>query len=350
MWKAAHIATALHIVLAAQRVNADAGPADITRGHGKVGNRDNGGRTLAMLGNAQPVINCPIATGCVKPCCLADQFSGNAGKRSNGLRAVGLTCDKRGPLGKISHVAALAYKGLIHQSFGNNHMRQCVDHRNICTRPQRQMELRLDMRRANQVDPARVHHDKLGTFPQAFFHPGRKHGVSISRVGADDEDNVGLINTIKILRTSGSTKGALQPVAGGRVTDACTSIHIVVAKSGTDKFLHKEGLFVRATRRGNTPDRIRTIFRLNPLELGGRVGDRLFPVHFAPRVGNFSTDHRFGDAILMRGITPGKTSLHAGVAMIRLTILVRHHAHHVLTAHLCLEGAANTAIGASGND
>ena len=41
----AHVAGALNVILAAQRVHADAGPADIAGRHRKVGDRDDGGRS-----------------------------------------------------------------------------------------------------------------------------------------------------------------------------------------------------------------------------------------------------------------------------------------------------------------
>ena len=50
------------------------------------------------------------------------------------------------------------------------------------------------------------------------------------------------------------------------------------------------------------------------------------------------------------GVAPGKATLDAGMAAIGLAVLVRHHAHHFLAAHFRLEGAADAAIGAGGDD
>src|SRR5437763_14887522 len=63
----AHVAGSLHVVLAAQRVHADTGPADIASRHCEVGDRDHGGRTLAVLGDAKAVIDRAIAAGCEQP-------------------------------------------------------------------------------------------------------------------------------------------------------------------------------------------------------------------------------------------------------------------------------------------
>ena len=53
----AHVAGALDVVLPAQRIDADAGAADIAGRHGEVGDRHDGGRALAVLGDAEAVID-----------------------------------------------------------------------------------------------------------------------------------------------------------------------------------------------------------------------------------------------------------------------------------------------------
>ena len=49
----------------------------------------------------------------------------------------------------------------------------------------------------------------------------------------------------------------------------------------------------------------------------------------------------------MIGVTPGEAAFDAGMAAIGLAVLVRHHAHDLVAAHLRLERAADAAIGAS---
>ena len=63
----AHVAGALDVVLAAQRVHADAGAADIAGRHGEVGDRHDGGRALAVLGDAEAVIDRAVAAGGIEP-------------------------------------------------------------------------------------------------------------------------------------------------------------------------------------------------------------------------------------------------------------------------------------------
>ena len=63
----AHVARALHVVLAAQRVDADAFVADVAGGHREVGHAHDHGRALAVLGDAEAVVDRGVATRRVQP-------------------------------------------------------------------------------------------------------------------------------------------------------------------------------------------------------------------------------------------------------------------------------------------
>ena len=75
----AHVAGALHVILAAQRVHADAGAADIAGRHREVGDRDHRGRALAVLGDAEAVIDRAVAAGGELPCGFAQVLRIDAG-------------------------------------------------------------------------------------------------------------------------------------------------------------------------------------------------------------------------------------------------------------------------------
>ena len=70
----------------------------------------------------------------------------------------------------------------------------------------------------------------------------------------------------------------------------------------------------------------------------------------APRLVDLVADHRLEDAVLVRGVAPGEAALHAGMAVVGLAVLPGHHPHHRVALHLRLEGAADAAIGAGGDD
>ena len=170
--------------------------------------------------------------------------------------------------------------------------------------------------------------------------------MRVGRIGADHHDDVGLLDRIEILRAGRGAEGRAQAVAGRRMADARAGIDIVVAEAGAHQLLHQEGFLVGAARRGDAADRAAAVCRLDALELGGDAADRLVPGHFAPRIGDLLADHRLEDALAVVGVAPGEAALDAGMAAIGLAVLVGHHAHHFVAAHLRLEGAADAAIGA----
>ena len=170
--------------------------------------------------------------------------------------------------------------------------------------------------------------------------------MRVGRIGADHDDDVGLLDRIEILRSGRRAEGRAQAVAGRRVADARAGIDIVVAEGGADQLLHQEGFFVGAARRRDAADRAAPVGRLDALELGGDAPDRFVPGDLAPRIGDLLADHRLEDALAVGGVAPGEAALDAGMAAIGLAVLVRHHAHDFVAAHLRLERAADAAIGA----
>src|ERR1700719_2769322 len=172
--------------------------------------------------------------------------------------------------------------------------------------------------------------------------------MGVGRVGADDDRNVGVFDGIEILRSSRGSEGGLEAIAGRRMAHARAGIDIAVAEGGAHELLHQEGLFVRAPRRVDAADLAASVFYLDALELGGDAADRVLPGYFAPRLADLVADHRLEDAFAVIGVAPGEAALHAGMAAVRLAVLVRHHAHDLIAAHFHLEGAADPAIGAGG--
>ena len=202
----------------------------------------------------------------------------------------------------------------------------------------------------HQVDPARIDDDQPRALAQAPLHLRSEHRMRVGRIGADDHDHVGVLHRIEILRAGRSAERGLEAVAGGRMADARAGIHVVIAECGADHLLHQVGLFVGAARRSDAADRIAPVLRLDALELAGGVADGFFPGHFAPRIGDLGADHGLQNAILVRRVAPREAALHAGVAVVRLAVLVRHHADHFVALHLGFERAAHAAIGAGGDD
>jgi hypothetical protein len=87
-----------------------------------------------------------------------------------------------------------------------------------------------------------------------------------------------------------------------------------------------------------------------PAQAVGGEGHRLLPADLAPGVVDRVADHRVQDALGMVGIAPGEAALDAGMAPVRLAVLVGHHAHQLIAVELGLERTAHAAIGAGGHD
>ena len=170
--------------------------------------------------------------------------------------------------------------------------------------------------------------------------------MAVGRIGADDHDDVGMLDGVEVLRSGGGAERRGEAVAGRRMADARAGIDVVVAEAGTDQFLHHEHFFIGAARGGDAADGVAAVLRLDALEFRRGKIERLVPRHFAPWIGDLLADHRIEDTFLVVGIAPGEAALDAGMSAIGLAVLVGHHAHDFLAAHLRLEGAADAAIGA----
>jgi len=200
------------------------------------------------------------------------------------------------------------------------------------------------------VDPRRI--DLVRTpHVQADYHLPLRPGTNVAVVTAMAHVIVteGLVNRVEVLRAGRSAEGLVETVAGRRVTDARAGVDVIVAKAGANKLLNQIAFFIGAARRGDAADRTATVFRLDFLEALCGKGDRLLPRCNAPRVRNLLADHRIEHAVAVVGVAIGEAALDAAVAVIGLAVLPGDHAHDFLAAHLGLEGAADAAIGASGD-
>ena len=94
-------------------------------------------------------------------------------------------------------------------------MRQSIDQRNIGARQQRQVIIRLDMRRFNEINAARVSDNQLGPRAQALFHARGKNGMAVGRIRANHENNIRLFNRFEILRARRGAESLVQAITGG---------------------------------------------------------------------------------------------------------------------------------------
>ena len=105
-------------------------------------------------------------------------------------------------------------KLLVVETLGDDHVGHGVDKGDVGARQHGQVVGRLDVRAAYQVDAARVGDDQLGALAQPPLHPRGEDGVGVGGVGADQQDHVGLLDRLEVLRAGGGAEGLLEAVAG----------------------------------------------------------------------------------------------------------------------------------------
>ena len=123
-----------------------------------------------MLGDAEAVIDRRIAALGVKPCGAAHEVRIDAGDGFHGFRRALVLCDEGGPVLELGPVATLLDEGLVHQTFGDDHMGDRRQHGDIGAGLQWQMDIGLHMGRAHEIDAARIDDDQLGALAQPLLH------------------------------------------------------------------------------------------------------------------------------------------------------------------------------------
>jgi hypothetical protein len=214
MWEGTHVAGPLHIVLAAQRIDPDAATAKVSSREGEIGDREHRGRALAVLGNAEPIIDRRIAAGGIEPRRLADEIGRNAGDLFDRFRAVALLRDKFRPILEFRRIAAFPHESLVDQTFGDNHMGKRGHDRDIGARLQGKVIVGLGMRCPNKVDTAGVENNKLGALAQSFFHPRSKDRMRIGRIRPDNHHHIGFIDRIEVLGSCRRAESCPKAIAG----------------------------------------------------------------------------------------------------------------------------------------
>ena len=134
------------------------------------------------------------------------------------------------------------------------------------------------------------------------------------------------------------------------MTDSGAGVDIVVVEGGADHFLDNPYFFIGTPGRGDSADAESTMLFLNPAQAICCELDRFIPGDGLPLICDAIADHRFGDPVLVIGVTPGEASLNAGMTMICLAVFPGHHADNLLPFHFCFEGTTHSAVSACGDD
>ena len=255
-----HVARALHVVLATQRVHTHARTANIAGHHRQVGNADHGGRALRMFRHAQTVVDRAVAAGGIGACSGADVLGLDAGQDFHRFGRMVRAADKLGIVLEFVPVAAGADELFVVELFGHDHMRQSGDHGDVGAGGQSKVMGGADVRAVHHFGAARVDDDQLRPFAQALFQARRKDRVARGGVGPDHDGHIGMFHRIKVLRAGRGAQSLAQAIAGGRMADPRAGVSVVVQEHTARQFLHQIGFFIGAARRGDHTHGLLSVF------------------------------------------------------------------------------------------
>ena len=195
----AEAASALHIALTAQGIDADAFAAEHAAGQSQVAQAHDAGRALRMLGHAEAVVDRAVRAAGIGAGRLPNGLRVEAGLGADDLGRVAVVADQRHPALELVPLAAFAHEGFVVQLLAHDDMGDAVQHGNVGAGPQRQMHVGAAMRRVHRLGPARVDHDQFGALADAALHERAEHRMPLGRVGADHHDHIGLQDGVEML-------------------------------------------------------------------------------------------------------------------------------------------------------
>jgi hypothetical protein len=246
MRERAHVTRALHVVLTAQRIHAHTFAAQVAGRHRQVGDAHHHRRALAVLGDAESVVDRGVACARIQASGSAHLLGGNARDARGCFRRAVRMGNERLPLLIRGQLAALGDERFTRQAFGHDHVRHCIHQGHVRSRAQLQVIVGLYVRGTHELNGARIGDDQMRAFTQTTLQLRGKDGMAFGGIGADQQNHVGLHHGRERLRAGGLTQRLLQAVARRRMADAGTRIDIVVAEGGAHHLLHEVRFFVGA--------------------------------------------------------------------------------------------------------
>ena len=237
----AGVGRALHVVLAAQRVQPGALPAHVP---GDRAHRDQAARVVGagrVLRDPHAPVDDRGVGGAPQPRDLADRVGVHAADLRGALGRVLLhdlreLAVVRDPLGDELAVDPVVRDHLVQDPVVEGHVRAGL-------------ELAVDVGVVGDPLAPRVHHDQLRAAPLRLLEEARRHRVVRGRVRAGEDRDVG-VDDVAVGRGHRARAHALeQRRHARRVAQPRAVVHVVRAEPGADQLLEEVGLLVRALGR-----------------------------------------------------------------------------------------------------
>ena len=134
---------------------------------------------------------------------------------------------------------------------------------------------------------ARIHHDQLRAALGRLFEEGRSDGMVLGRVGADHDDDVGILALVEGRGDRRRADRLQQCGDRGGMAEPGAVIDVVGSESGAHQLLKEISLFVGALGGAKAGERLRAVAVANCFQAGGGAVERFLP---GRRRGNASKD------------------------------------------------------------
>ena len=239
---------ALHVVLAAQRVKAGAGVADLA------GDRAQGDQAAGVVGarrvlrDAHPPVHDRALGLAPEPRDLSDRGGVDATDLGDALGRIVL--DQLGELGVVRR--ALRDELAVDQPELDDLVHHAVVERDVGAR----LDLAEDVGVVGDALAAHVDHHQLGAASTRLLEERRCDRVVGGRVGAGEDGDVG-VDDVAVGRRHRTRPDALEQRGDARgVAQPRAVVDVVGAEAGADQLLEEVGLLVGALRRAEAGDRL----------------------------------------------------------------------------------------------
>ena len=270
------ITGALHVVLAAQRVQARARLADLA------GHRNQRDQAAGVVGAMHMLADAHApqdhrAFGLGKfTCHFPQRVRRNAADGRHGLWAVGLDVVAQ----RFVIAGAGGDEVMVHQTFVDHGVNQCVEHGHICVG----FELQGTPGVFANVGHTRVSQHNFGTAFGGVFHPGCGHRMVGCGVGANHQDQPGVFDVVDLVAHRARPHALQQRCDAGGMTQTGAMVHVVAAKTGAHQLLEQVGFFVAAFGRAKTRQRLVAKGVAQAGQFAATQVERFFPGGFPEHV------------------------------------------------------------------
>ena len=260
---------ALHVVLAAQRMEPGAGPSDLAADQRE---RDQAARivgAVGVLGDAHAPEDDGGLGARIGARHRAQRVGIDAADRRHLLRR-----ERFDVLGELREAFGVGLDVLlVVELLGDDHVEHGVEHRHVGAVGELEHVGGMALERL----AARVHHDELGAALRRLLEEGRRDRMVLRRVGADHDDDVGVLALVEGRGHRGGADAFQQRRDRGGVAQPRAVVDIVGAEAGAHQLLEQIGLLVRALGRAESGERAGALAVADFLQAGGGAVERLLP-------------------------------------------------------------------------